>query len=107
MLNATQPVSVSPLSVNYSSVSVGSKKAETIILTNDQSTSLAISGLTLGGTDPGDFKETSTCKTSREPGGDCTITVTFEPTTTGARTATLNIKDSAGTQTVTLSGTGK
>jgi hypothetical protein len=107
MLNATQPVSISPLSVNYSSVSVGSKKAETIILTNDQSTSLAISGLTLGGTDPGDFKETSTCKTSREPGWDCTITVTFEPTTTGARTATLNIKDSAGTQTVTLSGTGK
>ncbi|HZR59235.1 MAG TPA: FG-GAP-like repeat-containing protein [Terriglobales bacterium] len=107
MLNSTQPVSVSPLNVNYGSVTVGAKKPETVILTNNQSTPLAISGITLGGVDAGDFSESSKCLTSRKPGWDCTITVTFKPTVTGARSATLNIKDGAGTQTVALSGTGK
>ena len=65
-----------------------------MILTNDQKTSLTISSVTVGGT-------------SRKAGWDCTVTVTFKPTATGARTATLNIKDAAGTQTVQLAGTGK
>jgi len=49
----------------------------------------------------------ATCGTSRKAGWDCTITVTFTPAATGARSATLNIKDALGTQTVQLSGTGK
>ena len=107
LLNSTQPVSISPLNLNFGSVTVGSKKPETVILTNNQKTSLSITSYTLGGTDPGDFTEKSTCGTSRKPGWDCTITVTFTPTATGARSATLSIKDAAGTQTVQLSGTGK
>jgi hypothetical protein len=107
MFNGTQPVSVSPLTLNYGSVTVASKKAETVVLANDQSTSLAITSITLGGTDPGDFSETSNCGTSRKAGWDCTITVTFKPTATGARTAALNIKDAVGTQVVQLNGTGK
>jgi hypothetical protein len=107
LLNSTQPVSISPLNLNFGSVTVGSKKPETVILTNNQKTSLSITSYTLGGTDPGDFTEKSTCGTSRKAGWDCTITVTFTPTATGARSATLSIKDAAGTQTVQLSGTGK
>lgn len=107
MLNSTQPVSVSPLNVNYGSETVGAKKAETVILTNDQSTELAITSITLGGSDPGDFSETNNCGSSRKAGWDCTITVTFKPTAIGARSATLNIKDAVGTQTVALGGTGK
>jgi len=107
MLNSTQPVSISPLNVNYGALTVGAKKASTVVLTNDQKTTLAISSVTVGGTDPGDFTAKSACGTSRKAGWDCTITVTFTPTVTGARTATLNIKDAAGTQTVQLNGTGK
>ncbi len=107
MFNSTQPVSVSPLNANYGSVTVGAKKVQTVILTNDQSTSLAISSITVGGADAGDFSAKSACGSSRKPGWDCTITVTFTPTVTGARTATLNIKDAVGTQTVQLSGAGK
>ncbi|HLX84725.1 MAG TPA: FG-GAP-like repeat-containing protein [Terriglobales bacterium] len=107
MLNSTQPVSISPLNVNFGSVTVGSKKPETVILTNNQKTSLAITSITLGGTDASDFSAKSTCGTSRKAGWDCTITVTFTPTVTGARTATLSIKDAVGTQTVQLNGTGK
>ncbi len=107
MLNSTQPVSISPLNMNYGSVTVGVKKTQTVILTNNQKTSLAISSVTLAGADPGDFTAKSACGSSRKAGWDCTITVTFTPTVTGARTAALNIKDAVGTQTVQLSGTGK
>src|SRR6202021_2657317 len=93
MFNSTQPVSVSPLNVKYGTVTVGLKKLETVVLTNNQSTSLAITSVTLGGTDPGDFSAKSTCGTSRKAGWDCTITVTFTPAATGARSATLKIKD--------------
>jgi len=107
MLNSTQPVSISPLNLNFGSVTVGAKKPETVILTNNQKTSLSITSYTLGGTDRGDFTEKSACGTSRKAGWDCTITVTFTPAATGARSATLSIKDAVGTQTVQLSGTGK
>jgi hypothetical protein len=106
MLNATQPVSVSPLTVNYGSETVGTTKAQTVILTNDQTKSLSITSITVGGTNAGDFSETNNCGTSRKPGWDCTVTVKFTPTATGTRTATLNIVDAVGTQTVQLSGTG-
>jgi len=88
MFNSTQPLSVSPLNVNYGAVTVGVKKAQTVILTNNQKTSLAVSSITVGGTDPGDFGAKSNCGTSRKAGWDCTITVTFTPTVTGARSAT-------------------
>lgn len=107
MFNSSQPVSVSPLILNYGSVTVATKKAATVILTNNRKTSLAITSISLGGTNPGDFTETSNCGTSRKGGWDCTITVTFTPTATGARSATLSIVDTVGTQTVQLNGTGK
>src|SRR5260370_41682865 len=70
-------------------------------------TTLVITTVTRSGTAPGDFRETSNCGSSRKAGWDCTITATFKPTATGARTATLNNKDVVGTQMEQLSGTGK
>jgi hypothetical protein len=106
MQNGSQPVSVSPLTVNYGTVTVATKKTQTVILTNDQKKALPITGITLGGTNAGDFTETSNCGTTRRAGWDCTITVAFTPTATGARSATLSIQDAVGTQTVQLIGTG-
>ncbi|MFI5114570.1 MAG: FG-GAP-like repeat-containing protein [Terriglobales bacterium] len=102
MQNSTQPVSVSPLIVNYGAVAVGASKALTVILANDQSALLAISGITVGGADPEDFTAKSACGSSLKAGWDCTITVTAKPTVAGARTATLSINDAVGTQTVQL-----
>jgi hypothetical protein len=81
---------------------VGKSKSETIVLTNDQDTSLAIDSITLGGADPGDFSATSNCGSSRKAGWDCTITVKYTAAVTGGVTATLSIIDSVGTQTVQL-----
>ncbi len=107
MFNSSQPVSISPLTVNYGAVTVATKKSATVVLTNNQKKSLTITSITVGGTDPGDFTETNNCSTGRKAGGTCTITVTFDPTVTGARTATLSVADAVGTQTVQLNGTGK
>jgi len=102
MPNSTQPVSVSPLTINYGAMTVGASKAATVLLTNDQSTSLSISSVTVGGTDPGDFTAKSGCGSALKAGWECTITVTAKPTVIGARTATLSIKDAVGTQNVQL-----
>jgi len=107
MFNNTLPVSASPINQKFGTVAVGSKKAETILVTNNQTSTLDVSSVTVSGADPGDFPAKSTCGSSLKAGFECTITVTFTPAATGARTATLDIKDAAGTQTVQLSGTGK
>ena len=106
MQNSTRPLSVSPLNENFGSVAVGKSKAEEVVLTNDLSTSLSITGVSLGGANAGDFSEKSACGTSLKGGWQCTITVTFKPTATGSRGATLNLTDSDGSQTVQLNGTG-
>jgi len=54
--------------VNYGSVTMGYKEGERVILTNDKSTSLAISSVTLSGADPGDYSAKSSCGTSRKAG---------------------------------------
>ncbi|MFZ0685302.1 MAG: FG-GAP-like repeat-containing protein [Terriglobales bacterium] len=108
MQNNTQPVSVSPLAITFNAQSVGTKSAaQTVVVTNDESSSLAISKVALGGTDSGDFILKNGCGSSLLTGANCTLTVTFEPAVTGSRTATLSITDGVGTQTVSLTGTGK
>ena len=101
MQNSTQPVSVSPLSLNFGSVAVGASKSLTVILTNNQSSTLTINSITTA-SGTGDFTATQNCGTSRKAGWECTITVKFKPSVLGAQTGTLTIKDSAGTQTVQL-----
>ncbi len=56
----------------------------------------------------GEFAQTNNCGTSLNAGASCTIAVTFAPTTTGARTGSLQISDNAAgsPHTVALSGTG-
>src|SRR5437773_470037 len=59
----------------------------------------------------GDFNQTNNCPLSPSTlavNGICTLTVTFTPTTTGARSASVSVTDNAAgsPQTVSLSGTG-
>ncbi len=107
MQNNVQPVSVSPLAMTFKAQTVGTSKAQTVVVTNDETTSLAISKVALGGADPGDFILKKGCGSNLLAGADCTLTVTFKPTTTGKRTATVSITDGVGTQIVSLTGTGK
>ena len=108
MQNNTQPVSVSPLAMTFAAEALGgTSKAQTVLVTNDEKSTLAISKVALAGTDPGDFILKNGCGSSLLSGANCTLTVTFKPTASGTRTATVSITDGAGTQTVSLTGTGK
>ena len=82
--------------------------ASRVTLTNDGTTALTITGVTLGGTNPGDFAMTNNCGATLNPRSSCTINVRFGPTATGVRAAaiTVNTSDPAGPQTISLSGTG-
>src|SRR5437870_1456249 len=83
----------------------------TVTLTNTGTAALTINSFAPSG----DFAATSTgasaCPTSPATlaaGANCTISVTFTPTASGARTGTLSLTDNAGgsPQIMTLSGNG-
>jgi large repetitive protein len=62
---------------------------------------LVISGVAIGGADPGDFSiassgTTCTSSTTLTPGSQCTISIIFKPTASGTRYAQLVITDNAG-----------
>jgi beta-propeller repeat-containing protein/centrosomal CEP192-like protein/HYDIN/CFA65/VesB family protein len=70
---------------------------------------LTITSITLGGANPGDFTEFSTCAPPNAPNTIppnvvCTFTIGFSPTAGGVRTATVSINDSSGTQSFSLTG---
>jgi hypothetical protein len=101
LFNSTQPVSLSPLTLNFGTVAVGATKSLTVLLTNDQNTTLTINSIAVASA-TGDFTATHNCGKSQKAGFDCTITVKFKPSVLGVQTGTLTITDSAGTQTVAL-----
>ena len=78
------------------------------MLVNAGNATLSISGITIGGTNPGDFAQTNSCSSSLAAGASCAISVTFTPPTTGSRSASLSVIDNAtgSPQTVSLTGTG-
>jgi hypothetical protein len=102
--------SFAPGSLSFAAQSVGTAStAQTVTLTNTGNSSLTITSITVTGAQASDFVQTNTCGTSVAAAANCTISVTFTPAATGARSASLSIADNAGgsPQTVALSGTGE
>ena len=104
---AAPAVSFNPSSLTFSSQTVGASSSQSITVTNTGTAALTISGVTVAGTNAGDYTEANTCNASVSPNAACTINVTFKPSATGARTATLSVADnvSSSPQTIALSGT--
>lgn len=102
-------VKLSATSVTFPTTKVGvTSAAQTVTLTNVGTTALGITGVTKGGTNPGDFIESNNCGSSVGAGKSCTITLKFKPTAVGSRSATVSIADNGGgsPQTIHLTGTG-
>ena len=102
-------VSVSPTSLTFSSQNVGTTSAAKVVtLSNIGTTSLTGISISDTGTNAADFSQTTTCGTTLAAGSSCTINVTFSPSASGSRSATLRIADSDPTspQQVALAGTG-
>lgn len=103
-------VSLSSTFLFFPGTTVGSSStASPITLTNRGTAALALTGITIAGTDATSFTDTNTCGKSVAAGASCAITVIFKPAAKGALTATLSIADSAtgSPQTVSLNGTGQ
>ncbi|MHB8540583.1 MAG: choice-of-anchor D domain-containing protein [Candidatus Acidiferrales bacterium] len=109
---AAPAVSLAATALNFASVSVGSSSSQPpVLLKNTGSAALSISAIGIAGADPSDFSQTNTCPMAPAAlgaGVSCTISATFQPTTTGPRTANVSIADNATPpqQTIGLSGTG-
>jgi hypothetical protein len=102
-------MTLNPTSLSFGSRQIGTTSApQTVTLTNSGTAALTISGITLTGTNPGDFAKTTTCGSSLAAAASCAINITFTPTATGSRSATLQIADNAAgsPHSVALSGTG-
>jgi len=105
----TATVSLSPSSLSFGNQSVSTKSGTlTATLTNGGSAALSLSSVALTGANAGDFAQSNTCGSSVAAGGSCTISVTFDPTASGSRTASVSITDNAtgSPQSLSLSGTG-
>jgi trimeric autotransporter adhesin len=77
-------------------------------LANSGLAELSLGTTLLGGADPGDFAVVgNTCVTQLSPLTECSVSVTFTPTKTGSRTATLTINTGLGAENVKLVGTGQ
>jgi hypothetical protein len=102
-------VSLSSNAISFGTVSTGtSGSAQPVTLTNAGTGTLSIGSITIGNGNSSDFSEINTCGSTVAPNSTCSITVTFTPTETGVRSASMLINDNApgSPQTITLSGTG-
>jgi hypothetical protein len=103
-------VSLSPTSLSFGSITVGSTAIQTLTIKNTGSVAVTFTtgGITLTGANAAAFSKTTTCGSSLVVGGSCSITLTFKPTAAGSDVATLSIADNASgaPQTVPLSGSG-
>ena len=102
---------ISPTSLQFGSINTGAvSAAQTVTVSNTGSLALSITGMALGGVNPTDFAETTTCGTTLLSNANCTVSVTFAPLATGSLSAMLSVTTKAGstssTQTIALSGVG-
>ena len=101
-------VTLSAASITFSGAVVGSTSAaQSVTLTNNGTAALAITSIATSGANSGDFAVTNTCPASVAAAATCAISAQFKPTAGGARAATVTVTDGAGTQTITLQGSGE
>jgi hypothetical protein len=106
---ATPTATLAPSPLAFGNQTVNTSSAGTnLTLSNTSGSTLNISGITIGGTNPSDFSDTTTCGATLAANTSCTITVVFKPTSAATFNAMVSVADSAtdSPQTATLSGTG-
>jgi sugar lactone lactonase YvrE len=98
----------SPASINFGSVAKGQQVSSTVTLINGGTTTVTISGYDMAGANSADFTYSAPCGPTITGGSSCTLTMYFDPSTTGAEKATFKVFDNASgsPQTLALSGTG-
>lgn len=102
--NAPATDTLAPLTLTFAQQQIGtSSAAQQVTLTNAGDVALTLVSVSVSA---GDFTATNNCGVSLAAHSTCAVTVTFVPTATGTRTATLTVGDPFRSQTVALTGTG-
>jgi hypothetical protein len=105
-------IALSPTALNFGSVPVGQTSApQPVTISNVSNASVNLTGYTVSGA-PADYTiSTNTgnpCGTSLAAGTNCSLNVSFSPSTKGVRNGKLNVANNGGgTATATLTGTGQ
>ncbi len=102
---AAAPVTVSPVALDFGTVTVGMNDALTVTVSNTVTTPVTVTGVTANG----DYAVTGGTCPANGPlagGASCTMIVTFAPTLTGTRTGTLSVATNATQLPLTVSLTG-
>ena len=106
----TQPVAtLSSTTLGFGSVNVGTASPmQTVTLTNTGAATLQLSAISISNPEFVRTGGTCTPTTALAISANCTLGITFTPTTTGVRSATLTVNHNApvSTSTVSLAGTG-
>jgi len=96
-------VTLSPTSLTFASQTIGTTSAAQMVkLTNSGTAPLTLTTIAASG----DFAQTNNCGSSLAAAASCSITVTFTPTTTGARSGVVTLTDNASGSPQTLGLTG-
>jgi hypothetical protein len=105
-------IRLSPSSLNFGSQKVGTEsEPQVVTATNVGTAAVTFRSVVVAGTEKTDFPVTSSCTSQAvQPGASCTASITFDPTKTGTRSASVNFNQqnqpSANPQPVALSGMG-
>jgi len=109
-LAATSELQFSQTTVSFGNVLLGSSSNQyTVYLINRGTDAVTINSIALAGADYADYTESDGCAGNSLPANStCSIYLTFAPTATGSRTATLTETDtgSGGPRTINISGSG-
>jgi len=105
-------VKISPISVNFGTVTRGSQVSSTITVTNVGTTTISFYAATLSGTNSADFSFNSgnpPCTGTLAPAAVCTFSVFFDPSKVGLEKANYNMFDNSfgSPQQLSLQGTGQ
>lgn len=101
-------VSLSPSSLAFGNVVVGSNSTKTATFTNSGGASLTIANIGFSGTNAARFAQSNNCPASLAVGASCAINVSYTPNAVATDNATLTISSNgpSSPDSVTLSGTG-
>jgi len=103
--NGVIPVAYAPKQILFPNQGINSTSSPySVTLTNNQSSAISISSIVV----PAPFAVTHTCGTSLASGQNCTLTVTFHPTTVQYYSAAIAVTDSASNspQVIPVTGNG-
>lgn len=99
------PVGVSQSSLDFGTVAIGQTSAtQTVTLTNNQSTALAIQAITASG----NYSQSNNCTATLAAGATCSISVGFTPTVKGTLSGAISASTDASlaAQPIGLTGVG-